>query len=733
MAKRFTKKNAKDDDFSTPSAGKTVGVSLSLFRFNRDWLWGVVLVLAVILTYTPVWWAGFIWDDDVYITSSPSMHGLRGLAEIWTTSAADISPLTFTTFWVEHALWGLTPLPYHLVNVLMHAACALCLWRVLRSLQVPGAWLGAALWALHPVEVESVAWVTELKNVQSGLFFLLSIFFFIRWLKDQNAAAPTGLNWNYALTLLFAALAMASKSSAVVLPAVLCLCAWWMEGRWRWPNLVRVAPVVPLSVAASALAIWTQEVRLAVDPQAWWAGTWPERLALSGDAVWFYLGKLAWPDPLMTIYPRWEMDAGRWVAFGGLVLVIIVLLILGHKAGSWARPWLFGLGYFLVALLPVLGFFSNPIFRYSLVFDHFQYLASMGPLALAGAGLVRLVDRFIPEKRWLRLALGAGILLMVALASGKRAWIYQSQETLWSDALTKNLNCWAAYNGLGDVLLEKGQADRAITEYRTALRINPKYADAHTNLGNALVQKGELDEAVSEFQKALEIDPNFTLARYGLGNALFQKGQVDEARDQYQQVLKIDPHFASAYNGLGNIFLRNGQLDQAIAAYQTALGINPNYTEAHANLGNALFQKGEVNEAIGQWQKALEIDPHFASGYYNLANDLFQEGRVDEAIAGYEKALKVNPDLAGAEGNLGVAFANKGQLDEAIVHFQKALEIDPRNFEAHNNLGIALLQKKRVNEAMAQFQEALRLKPDYADAQKNLAKAEAWARQSSHQ
>ena len=383
---------------------------------HRDWFWGLILVLAVILAYQPVWHAGFFWDDEPHVTANPCIVGPLGLKEIWTTNAADICPLVLTTFWAEHALWGLAPLPYHLVNVLMHGACAVVLWRVLRSLQVPGAWLGAALWALHPVQVESVAWITEMKNTQSGLFFLLSILFFLRWLKARDPERKNtgaGLLTSYALTLIFAALAMASKSSTVILPVVLCLGAWWVEGRWHWRNLTRVAPVFLMSIAASALSIWTQKLQLAIGNDPQWVRTWPERLATAGDAVWFYLGKLLWPHPLIAIYPRWQIDAGQWVSYLPLLAVIIVLFILWLKRESWSRPWFFVFAYFLAALLPVLGLVDNFIFRFSLVFDHFQYLASIGPLALAGAGLARLADRVMPGRLWLQATLCAGLLLIL--------------------------------------------------------------------------------------------------------------------------------------------------------------------------------------------------------------------------------------------------------------------------------------------------------------------------------
>jgi len=474
---------------------------------SRDWVWGLILVLAVIVTYQPVWWAGYIWDDDAHLTANPCIVGPLGFKEIWTTSYADISPLTRSTFWLEHALWGLAPLPYHLVNVFQQAACAVLLWRVLLSLKIPGAWLGAALWAVHPVEVESVAWITEMKNTESGLFFLLSILFFVKWLRTKYLKERIGRGWCYTVSLVFAALAMASKSSTVVLPVVLCLCAWWMEGRWHWRNLARVAPIFLMSIAASAVSMWMQKLQLVTDTDPQWVRTWPERMAGAGDAVWFYLGKLVWPHPLITIYPRWKINAGEWLSYLPLLAVVIVLFILWLKRESWSRPWFFVFTYFLAALLPVLGLVDNTIFRYSLVFDHLQYLASMGPLAMAGAGLVRLADFIILEKLWLRTALYTGLLLTLGLLSWQRAWAYESEETLWTDTLAKNPNCWVGDNNLGRALNQKGQVDAAMALFQRALVFNPGYAEAYNNLGITLAEKGQLDQAIDRFQASLKITP----------------------------------------------------------------------------------------------------------------------------------------------------------------------------------------------------------------------------------
>jgi len=313
MAKRSKHKKAIVHRIPAIATGAGIIAPHNPSWFRRDWLWGLILLVAVIVAYSPAWWAGYIWDDNDVVTDNPVIVGPFGLEEIWTTSAADICPLTLTTFWAEHKLWDLAALPYHLANVLLHGACAIVLWRVLHSLRVPGAWLGAALWALHPVAVESVAWITEMKNTESGLFFLLSLLFFVKDLRTAPAGKRGIWNRNYALTMLFAAMAMAAKSSTVILPLVLCLCAWWIEGRWQWRTVWRVAPIFLMSVAAGIVSIWTQKVRGAGDANL--LRSWPERLITAGDATWFYLGKLAWPHPLMMVYPKWQIDAADVLSY----------------------------------------------------------------------------------------------------------------------------------------------------------------------------------------------------------------------------------------------------------------------------------------------------------------------------------------------------------------------------------------------------------------------------------
>ena len=689
----------------------------------RDFIWGAILVLAIFAAYQPVWSAGFIWDDDGRITANPCIVGPLGLTEIWTTSAADLCPLVYTSFWVEHALWGLAPLPYHLVNVLLHGACAVLLWRVLRLLEIPGAWLGAALWALHPVQVETVAWVTEMKNTQSGFFYLLTTLFFIKSLKGEASAR------NYALTLVCGVLALASKSSTVVLPIVLGLCAWWVEGRWHWRNFVRLAPLAVFAVAPALLTLWTQTLLEQAPGDAQYARRFPERLATAGDAVWFYLGKLIWPHPLIFIYPRWQVDGASWISYLPLLGVIGLFVVLWLKRGTWGRPYFFALAYFVGALLPVLGLIDGYFWRFSLVGDHFQYLASMGPLALAGAGLVRLGDFAFPKRLWLQASLTSVLLLTLGIMSWQRAWVYQTRETLWTDTVAQNPTSWMARNNLGNVLSDKGRIDDALVQFLAALELKPNYTEARNNLGNALLQTGQVDEAMAQLNQVLAINPAYAEANNNLGNALLQLGRVDEAVVHYQKALEANPTLPEAHNNLGNAYLRLGRLDMASQQYVMALELNPNYAQAHNNLGTALTRAGRIDDAIEQYSQALRLDPNNASTHDNLGGVLAQKGRIDEAIEQYRQGLALGPDDAATHDHLGTALLQKGQWDAAIAEYQKALDLKPDLAEAHNNLGSALAQKGQLAQAVVQFEAALKIRPDYTEAEKNLATARSMLRQ----
>jgi tetratricopeptide (TPR) repeat protein len=504
------------------------------------------------------------------------------LKEIWTTGAGQFFPLVLTTFWIEHALWGLWPLPYHLVNVLVHGLDAILLWRVLRSLEVPGAWLGAALWALHPVQVESVAWISELKNTQSCFFYLLTMLFFLRWLGERDDRG--GGRGSYALTLLCALLAMASKTPTGVLPAVLALCAWWRRGRIDQKTLVCLAPMLAMAVVAAAITMWPQATpsEEISDPQ--WARSWPERFAIMGDSTWFYLGKLVWPHPLMAVYPRWEIDTRNGLSYLPLLFAVGIFFILWRERGGWARPWFFAAAYYLVTMLPFLGLVNQGFWRYSFVEDHLQYLSGMGPLALAGGGIATLANR---TGSLLWRGGGACLALLLGLMSWQRAWVFEDEVTFWSDTLKQNRACWLGYIDLDHALVEEGRIDEAVRVCEKLVEMKPGYAQGWNNLGNALLEAGRVDEAIPTYQKALAIDPGLMLAHFNLGVAWGRAGNLNREIAEYRKALAIDATIPEIHLNLANALLATHQTQEAVAQYMEVLRLSPDDTRAEAGLAAA--------------------------------------------------------------------------------------------------------------------------------------------------
>lgn len=510
-------------------------------RIRSLWPAGLLLAAAIGLAYLRVWHCGFIWDDDDHLTSNPCIVGPLGFPAIWTSSKAVYYPLVLTSFWLQHKLWGLNPLPYHVVNVALHACAALLLWRVLVRLRVWGAWLGAALWALHPVQVESVAWITEQKNTQSSIFYLLCILAFLRWHAEQPARPG-----RYALALLCAVLAILSKSSTVMLPVVLGLCAWWVDGQWRRRTGLALLPFAFVSFAASLWTIWEQKyANHALGAE--WSQSWPQRMVVAGKDIWFYLGKLAWPRPLIFIYPRWNPDPGHLSSYLPLMAAALFLALLWFLREGRLRPVFFAVAYFVVSLFPVLGFFNVYFFRYSFVGDHFQYLASMGPLALAGSAVAALCSLAPPAARATARTCAAALLLIpTGLLTWLQCGVYFNLETLWRSTLAANPAAFIAHYDLADVLVHEGHLDEAALQYREQLALMPASVEAAGNLANILLMQGHIAAAVAQYEKLLTLDPSSSQAHGNLSAALLREGRMEEAIAHARTAVQLEAKAAPA-------------------------------------------------------------------------------------------------------------------------------------------------------------------------------------------
>src|SRR6266852_2832549 len=582
---------------------------------RRVFIFALILCILTILVYRPVSHGGFIWDDDAYVTENALLTAPDGLRRIWFSldAPSQYFPLVYTAFRIERGLWDLNPTGYHWVNLLLHVANALLVWRLLVRLKVPGAWLAAAIFALHPVQVESVAWITERKNVLMGFFFLLTLLAWIAFV-DERTKRP----WRfYGLALILYALALSAKTTACILPAALLLILWSQKKPINKRRLNQVVPFLIMGIGMGLLAVWweryhqgTRGVLFALGPI--------ERLLIASRAVWFYLSKLIWPSNLTFIYPKWNISPAYPLDYAWLLTGIVLCAVIYFMRRYVGRSVEVAAAFFVATLSPVLGFIMLYTFRYTFVADHYQYLACIGPIALVSAGVVSLAD-VLKQSRPLVRSAALCVVAVLAVLTWRQATMYADIEALWRTTLVRNPGCWMAHNNLGIVLFQKGQTDEAIGHYRATLEMQPDFWDAEYNLGIALLSKGEVDEAILYCEKAVAKEPNDPDARVALANALLQKKRIDDAIVHYQKAVAMRPDYFLARYGLGHALLEKGQLSAAIEHCRAALLIRPGNPDCHTILAVALDESGHSVEAIQHYERALEISPQSVSALNNLA------------------------------------------------------------------------------------------------------------------
>ncbi len=669
-------------------------------------------------------------DDNLYVYENPAVTrglNLKGVGWAFTHRVcANWHPLTTMSHMLDCRLYGLKAGGHHLTSVLLHTATAILLFLVLRRM-TGFLWRSAfvaAVFAIHPLRVESVAWVAERKDILSGLFFMLTIGTYVRYVGKSKVQSPKSKIY-YGLILVFFALGLMCKPMLVTLPFVLLLLDYWplqrmskVEERGASKTavsalgslLLEKLPLLGLAIASAVVTVFAQHDAI----QSFEKFSLPLRVGNALISYVAYLGQMFWPSGLAVLYPFAARDVGV------SKVVLSLVLLAGMSAGAFVlrrRPYLLtGWLWYLIMLAPVIGIVQVGVQARA---DRYTYLPQIGLYLLLTWAAAELCAGW----RLRRVVLGgcAAIILVALIFCARVQTAYwRNCESLWTHTLACTSDNAIAQNALGSARLKMGSVDEAITHCQKALQIKPDYVDAHINLGNALLQKSGVDEAIAHYQKALQIVPGGAEIYNNLGSALLQKGKVDEAIAQYQTALKIKPGYAEAHYNFGFALSKIGRVDEAIAQYQKALQIKPDYVEARINLGNALLQKGKVDEAVTHFQMVVQIAPGYAEAYNNLGSVLLQKGQVDEAIADFQKALQIKPDYAEVRYNFGFALSKKNKVDEAIAQYQKALQIKPDYADAHINLGNALLKKGGLDEAIAHYQKALQIKPDSAEAHNNL-------------
>ncbi|HZS19000.1 MAG TPA: tetratricopeptide repeat protein [Candidatus Udaeobacter sp.] len=675
----------------------------------RGLLFALVLAALTIFAYRPAWNGGFLWDDDVYITNNELLTAPDGLRRIWFSldSPSQYFPLVYTTFRIEHRLWGLNPTGYHWVNLMLHVANALLVWLVLARLKVPGAWLAGAIFALHPVQVESVAWITERKNVLMGFFFLLTL---LAWIAFVDVR--TKRSWLfYGLALILYVLALSAKTTACTLPAALFLILWLQGTRITWKRVLQIIPFLVLGIAMGLLAMWWERYHQGTSRAVFTFLSPIERILVASRAVWFYLSKLFWPSNLTFIYPRWDIAPTDLLNYMWLVAAVLACAAIYFLRRYLGRSAEVAAGFFVATLSPVLGFIMLYTFRYTFVADHYQYLACIGPIALVSAGLVNLGDRF---KNGRTLIVSAGLCLVAVLGTltWRQAAMYGDVDTLWRTTLAKNPACWMAHNNLGIALFGKGQLDEAIAHYRTTLQMQPDFWDADYNLGTALLAKGDVDEAIFYCEKAAKMQPNDPDTHVAFANALLQKKRIDDSIAHYQKAVAIRPDYFLARFGLSHALLEKGNFDAAIEHSRAALLIQPDNADCQTILAIALDEKGQSAEAIQHYEQVLKVSPQSVSALNNLAwllaagsNASLRNGA--RAIQFAEQANRLSGGTnALVLRTLAAAYAEAGDFGKAVETANAAIRAGQSQND--DSLATELQQQMELYELRLPYHEMVR-------------------------
>jgi protein O-mannosyl-transferase len=645
-------------------AGGGTGASvlrITLHIRDRAGFWrAALLLLAVGFVYWPAVHGSWLWDDDLEITRNPVLRDPLGWWKIWLRpDGADYFPLKETVQWLEWRVWGSNSTVYHVTNVVLHAAGALLVWRLLRRLFPRtgeggiAAWWGGLLFAVHPLAVESVAWISELKNTLSLPLLLLAMIAYLDW--DERSTRGSYV-WSVGL---FAA-AMLAKTSVVMLPAVLLLHALWRRGRIAPRDLLASIPFFAISLALGLATVRFQHGQFVL-PGGPPVGGAASRIACAGMAVAFYLWKALIPVGLLPVYPSWVVEPARawqFLPWAGLVLVIGRLWT---ARGKWGRDALLGFGFFLLNLVPVLGLIRMSFARFSWVADHFAYIPLVGLVGLAAAAFGAVLGRLQGRGRAPVLAAGAVVVVTLVFIARSQAALFHDPTALWTRTISRNPAAWVADYNLGCELVAQNRPAEAIGRFEETLRLNPVVPEAENGLGTTLAQMNRPGDAVEHLARAVQIYPRFGEAEYNLGSALLQEERFEEAIVHFEAALRDGMRTIDLLSNLGLALAHAGRLEEAVGRYREALQIDPSAVTVHDNLGSAQLLLGRPAEAISEFNAALRLQPGDADAHFGLGNALVMERRMEEAVAQYAEALRIRPDFAAARQNLDAARQELGQ------------------------------------------------------------------------
>ena len=615
--------------------------------FADRWAFAVpVFGLLVAASYFPALQNGFVWDDRAFTEADP-VRELPGLWRIW-FSPQDLRneghywPLVYTTFWLEHKLWGYAPAGYHAVNVLLHFANTLLVWRVLARLAVPGAWAAAAVFAVHPVHVEAVAWVIGRKDLLATLFYLSAV---LAWLRFDEGSRPTSRPGCYVLALALFAAGLLCKSIGVTLPVVLAVLLWWKRGGATGADLLRLAPFFAVGIGIVAADLSYYEEILSIDY------TMAERVLIAAHALWFYLGKLLWPAGLVVIYPHWEASTSDLFAWGYVIAAAAVaaaLWLLRHRIG---RGPLAGALFFAVTLSPVLGFVDYGYMQFSFVADRYQYLAGIGPLVVLAGIAAHGAAGLRGAVRWGAAGGAAVVLVLLGALTWRQAGVWRDELTFFNHVIAHNPQARDAHLNLAKALFESGRAQEALAAARTAVRQRPDAIKAHYSAALILLHLGRAEEAERRLRHALDLNPDNHAVQHATGLALSRLGRLGEAQRHHRRALEIEPRYPQAHVSLGGILMDLGRLEEAELHLGRALELAPRRSGSRMILAALKFRRQRYEEALDLYRSVAGMEPGNAMAWSGAGAALHYLGRHEEALRSIDRALALDPALEEARAN----------------------------------------------------------------------------------
>jgi protein O-mannosyl-transferase len=554
-----------------------------------------VIVLAGLCIYSPTYHGDWLWDDDVVLTANPDVLSgtLSGLFKLWVNpDGIDYFPLSYSLFWLQALVFGPQSIGYHITSILLHISSGLLLWSLLTTLKIPGAWVAALAFTIHPVCVESVAWVAETKNTLSLTLFLASCIF---WVKQDDESPGPKRERIYLLSLAFFLLAMLAKTSVVAMPVLTLLYAWWKRGRVTIQDAVRAAPMFLISLVLGIVTIQYQWGR-AIGAQGVPVGGFDSRLAVAGMAILFYLATIVWPVHLLPIYPRWEVDPPKaWQLLPLILTGGVGLWMWKNRHIRWVRDAILAFGFFLLMIAPVLGLVDIAYMRITWVADHFLYLPMIGPLTLIVAAATTWIEKRDDRERIVFTAMAAGVMLFLAANSFFYAMNWIDEDRLWEHTLASNNDAWQAHNRLGVRKLNQGDLDGAYYHFQSSTRIRPDLGETNNNLGVVLLKMGRIDEALKAYQEAAKNWPQNIGIRYNLANTYLQAGRLNDARTGFEELLEAEPSNPVFLNKLALTLLKLGEKEKAVEEFRKVLEIDPTFKDAKESL-EAVLGEADASE-----------------------------------------------------------------------------------------------------------------------------------------